>query len=423
MKHIVSALFGVALLLAVTPAHAVPTTVAFTGRLTTSSGPVNGTVASIKFTLFDQLANGNVKWTETRTNITADQGLVYADLGSLTTLDETILTNNPLFLEIQVGTEVLTPRLPLQSVPYAIRSEVANSADLLGTIAPGDVVTGVTGGGGVNATKAGNNVTLSVDANMIQSRVTGTCAAGSSINSINSNGTVGCQTSLTTESDGIIGNEVTGNTDTTLVRNGAGTAVSPYTLAVDTNFIQKRVNGTCAAGSSIRAIDAAGNVTCDASNDDTVGNEVVGAGDTSLTLSGTGTKSDPLTLSVNDTVMQRRVGGPCGVGSSIRGIAQDGSVVCEPDTALAGGGCVWAVNPGTVAQSFLRAVCPAGKSVISGGCFGAAGVNVTGGGPINNSSSFAPNNGDSVTAADSWHCNYNTAVAGNRAFALCCDIN
>ncbi|MCK0137451.1 hypothetical protein, partial [Arenibacter sp. S6351L] len=37
-----------------------------------------------------------------------------------------------------------------------------------------------------------------------------------------------------TENDGIIGNEVTNATDGTLIRSGAGTTVSPYTLDVAT---------------------------------------------------------------------------------------------------------------------------------------------------------------------------------------------
>jgi hypothetical protein len=141
MKRIISTLFGLAILCLFAEAQAVPATVSFTGRLSTSTGPVSGAV-TVTFSLFNQATNGTVMWTETRSLTATAAGLVYADLGSMTTLDEGILTDAPLFLEIQVGSEVLTPRLPLQSVPYAIRAETANT--LGGTVTADEVVTAAT---------------------------------------------------------------------------------------------------------------------------------------------------------------------------------------------------------------------------------------------------------------------------------------
>lgn len=163
MKRLVSTLFGLALLCLFAEAQAVPSTVAFTGRLSTTNGPVTGNV-NIVFTLYDAATGGSSQWTETRNNIAAVNGLVYVDLGAATTLDETVFGNGPLFLEINVAGETLSPRLPIQSVPYAIRSQAANTADTLGTITQGDVLTnGVTSGGGISAMKTGNtlNVALS----------------------------------------------------------------------------------------------------------------------------------------------------------------------------------------------------------------------------------------------------------------------
>ena len=49
---------------------------------------------------------------------------------------------------------------------------------------------GLTGGGSI---ALGGSGTLSVDPTVVQSRVTGTCSAGSAVSSINQDGAVGCQ--------------------------------------------------------------------------------------------------------------------------------------------------------------------------------------------------------------------------------------
>src|SRR5262249_10650792 len=112
-----------------TAAEAVPSTINFTGRLTTSTGPVNGTV-SIALGLFADPVGGNALWSESHTGVGADNGLVFLDIGSQTTLDERVLDGRRLYLEITVGSETLSPRLALNSVPYAVRTEAAATADL-----------------------------------------------------------------------------------------------------------------------------------------------------------------------------------------------------------------------------------------------------------------------------------------------------
>src|SRR6185503_15599280 len=95
------------------------------------------------------------------------------------------------FIGVKVGADPeMTPREEVASVPYALRSDVA---DRVGSIAPTDLITGVTGGTGITATKTGNSVSLTVDTTSLQQRVGGTCAAGSAIASIAANGTVTCQ--------------------------------------------------------------------------------------------------------------------------------------------------------------------------------------------------------------------------------------
>ena len=286
-------LFGLAILIASAPAEAAPESISFAGRLSTASGPVSGS-QSITFKIFDAATAGTQEWTDTLT-LNADNGLVFATLGTTANpLDESVFSGATLYLEITVGAEVLSPRLPINAVPYAVS---ATNADLLGgSVAASDVVqtvnagaglmgggapvsgavtlsvdattivTGVTAGTGLSGGGSGGDVTLSVNTAVIQARVTSVCAAGQSIRAIAADGTVTCEVDdvgLTVEGDAVVGNEVVDATNTSLTRSGLGTAASPYTLAVNTTVIQGRVTGSCVAGQSIRAIAQDGTVTCE----------------------------------------------------------------------------------------------------------------------------------------------------------------
>ena len=118
-----------------------------------------------------------------------------------------------------------------------------------------------------------------------------------------------------TETDGIVGNEVTNATDGTLTRSGAGTLADPYTLGVSTNGISdneiindavtlaKIANGTTAGelmqwnGTDWVLVDPSTLTITE--TDGIVGNEVTNATDGTLTRSGAGTLADPYTLDVN----------------------------------------------------------------------------------------------------------------------------
>lgn len=103
---------------------------------------------------------------------------------------------------------------------------------------------------------------------------------------------------------------------------------------------QDVVTGTCAPGSSIRAIGTDGNVTCEPDNDSggditgvTVGSGLIGGG-TSGTVS----------IEADTSVLQLRIGSSCTPGSSIRAIGADGTVDCQTDADS--GGDISAVNAG-----------------------------------------------------------------------------
>jgi hypothetical protein len=184
--------------------------------------------------------------------------------------------------------------------------------------------------------------TFSVDTAAIQSRVTGSCAAGSSVASVNMDGTVTC------ESDDV------GPT----YSNGTGLSLTGTMFAVDTASIQSRVTGACAPGSSLSSVLANGTVTCE--NDD------VGP----TYSNGTGLSLVSGVFSVNTSAIQTRVVGSCVAGQSIASINADGSVTCEVDDGAAytnGTGLNLASNQFSVDTSAIQArvsgTCSAGSTI------------------------------------------------------------
>lgn len=102
-------------------------TLAYQGRLATSSGqPLTQTV-NMSFRLYNAASGGTSLWTEQWTGASSVQvsdGLFNVMLGSLTPIPQTVLTGNSnLFLGITVGTDgEMTPRVQLGSVPFATQA-------------------------------------------------------------------------------------------------------------------------------------------------------------------------------------------------------------------------------------------------------------------------------------------------------------
>jgi len=97
------------------------------GRASDTTG-VTGTF-DMTFTLYDAETGGTALWTETHTNVKVTRGVFNVILGSVNPLPADIFKGGPLWLEIKVGTETLSPRKKLVSVGYAIYSEKAHKAD------------------------------------------------------------------------------------------------------------------------------------------------------------------------------------------------------------------------------------------------------------------------------------------------------
>jgi hypothetical protein len=198
---------------------AVPGTVAFAGRLSNEDGPVDGEV-SLTFRLYDAEMGGNERWSESH-EATADQGLVTIELGSDEPLDDAIFDGSALYLEVSVDGEILTPRSPVGSVPYAIRAAVA---ERVGPYTPAE----------------------------LQLRVGGTCASGSAMVGVNADGSVACEVD-----------------DDTIYAEGDGISIAGNTVSADTTYLQRRILGTCAANQHMVGAGPTGTPTCTADADTT----------------------------------------------------------------------------------------------------------------------------------------------------------
>lgn len=111
-------LLSAALALASAAFGGVPAAISYQGYLTDDAGdPLTGPVA-ITFRLF--AVQGPAIWTEPHATVQLNEGRFAVALGEVAALPADF--SQPLFLEIEVNGETLSPRLPLRSVPYALQA-------------------------------------------------------------------------------------------------------------------------------------------------------------------------------------------------------------------------------------------------------------------------------------------------------------
>jgi hypothetical protein len=152
-----------------------------------------------------------------------------------------------------------------------------------------------------------------------------------------------------------------GDDDTTYAA-GTGLTLTGTTFAADATYLQRRVSGACAAGNSIRQINADGTVVCEADDTGTVytagtgisvsggtialdttyaDGRYVNVGEANSVTSAMIVDGSVGSADVNTAQVQARVGGTCAPGSAIATISATGTVTCEADdntTYTAGAG-------------------------------------------------------------------------------------
>ncbi len=133
-------------------AHAVPEEVAHQGRLFDSGGAPLVGVHTVAFSLYQDPAGGSPVWTEAQ-GVDFTEGYFAAQLGLSEVLDASVFDGSLLWLAIGVDGGPEGDRLPVGSVPYAIRSTAADTADVAVSVM----------GGAVDATSLSIGGTLVVD--------------------------------------------------------------------------------------------------------------------------------------------------------------------------------------------------------------------------------------------------------------------
>lgn len=254
LRHALAAAAALAALgLTTATAHAVPTQVSFAGRLADADGPVDGSI-TLSFRVYE---GTTVIWQETHPSVSATGGLVFAAIGSVdpvgNPLDAGLLDGAAQSLEIVVNGQALAPRLDLLAVPYAVRAGVADTADTLGDLTPGDVAladhdhagayvpvgttTSCAGASKVTGIDpATGNVTCAADANTTYTAGAGLSLAGTAISLATGGVTAihlatGAVTSVKLADGAVTANKIlAGSVDSSKLANGA---VIPSKLAAN----------------------------------------------------------------------------------------------------------------------------------------------------------------------------------------------
>lgn len=107
----------------------VPELISFRGELYDNTGaPVPDGNYAITFSVWDSESGGTRAWTETQPNVPVTGGVFVVLLGAVEPITAAVFEGRERFLEIEVGSEVISPRTRFASVPYSLRVQTVDQA-------------------------------------------------------------------------------------------------------------------------------------------------------------------------------------------------------------------------------------------------------------------------------------------------------
>ena len=342
---------------AATPAAAVGTSFTYQGQLSVDGAPVDG-VCNLQFRLFNAASGGGALANVGPVAVTIEQGLftVALDFGDT-------FPGADRWMEISAqcpgkATQVLAPRQPITAAPYAL---YANSA---GSVPDGAVTSAKIADSAVTSAKIANGTVAAADlaadavtnAKIGDGQVTSAKIADASIAAVDL-----ADDAVTTAQIGdaaVTGAKIAdGAVTSAKIANGTVTDSD-----IDTTKVQKRVSGTCAAGSAVGQVNSDGSVTCAAFGDITA--VTAGTGLSGGATSGNATLNIAVPLALSGSVQFGAIvtatNGGIGSGSDaitgiatgidangVRGVADSGRGFGVVGGSLSGTGVVGTSTNGT----------------------------------------------------------------------------
>jgi hypothetical protein len=113
------------------PAFAVPPFINYQGIITdkTTGDPITSSGLTMRFRIYDAETDGTMLWEEPRT-LPVENGIYNVALGAVTPFTTDLFSYDERWLEVEVASEVLTPRQKLTSVAYAMKAGKAESVNI-----------------------------------------------------------------------------------------------------------------------------------------------------------------------------------------------------------------------------------------------------------------------------------------------------
>lgn len=144
------ALFRIAMLVMVSSAAvafaSVPRLINYQGILTDAAGVVLEGTHNLTFRIYEDSTATTAAWTEVHPAVSMSKGIFSVILGGLTPIADEVFAGSSCWLGIAIdASQETAPRMRLTSVPWAIRSAVADSARVAGSGSGGESLWSSTG--------------------------------------------------------------------------------------------------------------------------------------------------------------------------------------------------------------------------------------------------------------------------------------